>query len=565
MRNARRERAHRCELVGARQALVALALHLGDGEGSPASRRAPFSASCKASPRRRGRDRPRASPPGRAATAREARDPALLACAVVTTASVHLRPGPGGIGARPAIAVRGGSPSARDSSCESRAHTSPRAIASSIGAARAVDPSVRKSRRRSGLATSTTRCPGFSTRRRPERIGGRRARISPSEASRACLATGSASPAARATCARLRSRRAPPMLRGGRPNRRSPRPAPRRRPSRPRWARFPSPRRRFETTRSSSVQPKQPTYLVSPRWILAPETAKPLASARPFVGDSPDSILENLRTTKGPDRARRRRRYAGRAGPRAAWHNRCLRRSSRPCSGGEPRDPSALRRLITAAAVMSSPCAMGQDRAAADPRGEPGAPVPPVGAPATRSMSLPDAIADARAHQPAVLAGIARVAAQKEAANVPRAQWQPLIGATAQLLGATANNTTAGYVTPTCMDIPRIGGSTVVSSGTWQPCTPPRSRAPVCSRRRSTAEADRGAGGGGGRARPKIQKQSSANALLDVTYGVVESYFAVQAAEAILKAAEDAYTRARVHRDLRRSRASPRECARRSS
>src|SRR5262245_28881703 len=74
--------------------------------------------------------------------------------------------------------------------------------------------------------------------------------------------------------------------------------------------------------------------------------------------------------------------------------------------------------------------------------------------PAPRAMTLGDAIAYARAHQPQVRAALARVAARKADADVPRAQWQPIVGVTAQLFGATANNTTGTFTTPGFMDIP---------------------------------------------------------------------------------------------------------------
>jgi outer membrane protein len=166
-------------------------------------------------------------------------------------------------------------------------------------------------------------------------------------------------------------------------------------------------------------------------------------------------------------------------------------------------------------------------------------------------MSLGDAIAYARAHQPAVLAGIARVAAQKEAANIPRAQWQPLVGVNAQILGATANNTTASYVSPTYMDIPRIGATRAVSGGTWQPYASTFAGAGVTQEAfdfgriaAQTAAAD---------ARVDVERQTAANALLDVTYSVEEAYFAALAAKAVLKASEDSYTRAKAHRDLAKS------------
>jgi outer membrane protein len=64
----------------------------------------------------------------------------------------------------------------------------------------------------------------------------------------------------------------------------------------------------------------------------------------------------------------------------------------------------------------------------------------------TRSMTLGDAISFARAHQPAIRAAMARVAAQQEEARVPRADWLPQVGATAQIFGATSNNTTGTFV-----------------------------------------------------------------------------------------------------------------------
>jgi outer membrane protein len=169
---------------------------------------------------------------------------------------------------------------------------------------------------------------------------------------------------------------------------------------------------------------------------------------------------------------------------------------------------------------------------------------------APRAMTLADAISYAKAHQPAVLVGIARVAAQKEAASIPRAQWFPTLGASAQTLAATANNSTASYLTQADMDIPRIGG-TPSNTTSWQPLGSTFIGASVrqevfdFGRIAAQAAADD--------ALVDAEKQASANALLDVTYGVEEGYFAVQAAKGVLAAAEDAYARAKTHRDLAKS------------
>ena len=77
-------------------------------------------------------------------------------------------------------------------------------------------------------------------------------------------------------------------------------------------------------------------------------------------------------------------------------------------------------------------------------------------------------IAYARAHQPVMRAALARTAAEKAAADVPRAAWLPRFGATAQIFGGTANQTTGSYVTTRSVDLPRIGG-TRATAGSFNP------------------------------------------------------------------------------------------------
>jgi outer membrane protein len=204
------------------------------------------------------------------------------------------------------------------------------------------------------------------------------------------------------------------------------------------------------------------------------------------------------------------------------------------------------------AALASSLLLLGATSALAQPAPAAPAdatPAPPVSSPApVRSMSLPDAIAYARAHQPAVLAGIARVAAAMEATGIPRAQWQPLVGVTAQAFGATMNNTTATDVGTPFLDLPRIGTTPAVTTGTWQPYASTLVGAGV---RQEVFDFGRvAAQAAAADALVEVQKQAGATALLDVTYTVEEAYFAVFAAKGVLKASEDAYARAKVHRDL---------------
>lgn len=163
-------------------------------------------------------------------------------------------------------------------------------------------------------------------------------------------------------------------------------------------------------------------------------------------------------------------------------------------------------------------------------------------------MSLDEALAFARAHQPEIRAALARVAAEQSAAGVSRGQWLPVVGVTAQLFGATANNTTGTYVTPGFMDLPRIGGTRSVSSGVWQPYASTIAGAGISQElfdfgkiAAQAAAAD---------ARVDVERQRARGTSLEVTFDVQEAFFAVLASTAVVKASEDAYERSRVHRDL---------------
>jgi outer membrane protein len=165
-----------------------------------------------------------------------------------------------------------------------------------------------------------------------------------------------------------------------------------------------------------------------------------------------------------------------------------------------------------------------------------------------RRMSLGDALVFARQHQPQLLAALARLAQQRTAAAVPRSQWLPTIGASAQLFAGSANNTTASYVTTGALDIPRIGGTTVARSGTWQPYASTYLGLGLNQElfdfgriAAESAAADASA---------DVAQQHARAAELDVTFDVEEAYFAVLAAKAVVNASADAYERSRVHRDL---------------
>jgi outer membrane protein TolC len=167
-----------------------------------------------------------------------------------------------------------------------------------------------------------------------------------------------------------------------------------------------------------------------------------------------------------------------------------------------------------------------------------------------RAVSLPEALAYARAHQPAARAALARVREQQALAEAPRAQWRPSLGLTAQLLEGTANNTTASYVSVDPLDIPRIGGTPSASgkNAGWRPYASTFAAVGLNQEvfdfgriAAQTAAADAQVG---------VTSHEADAVRLDIDLNVAEAYFAVNAARSVLRAAEDAYQRSKVHRDF---------------
>ncbi len=169
---------------------------------------------------------------------------------------------------------------------------------------------------------------------------------------------------------------------------------------------------------------------------------------------------------------------------------------------------------------------------------------------APRALTLDAARTYAREHQPAVRASIARIAAAKEATNVPRAQWLPQVGATAQIYLATANNTTGQYVNTSALDIPRIGGSTVVDAS-HASLQPYGSTFAALGLSQEVFDFGRiAAQSAAADAQVDVARHATDLTKLDVDFGVEESFYAVLTAKGVLQASQDAYDRTREHRDL---------------
>jgi len=177
---------------------------------------------------------------------------------------------------------------------------------------------------------------------------------------------------------------------------------------------------------------------------------------------------------------------------------------------------------------------------------------PPVQAPQpTRAFTLPEAIAYAHAHQPAIHAALSRVAARMEQAKIPSGQWLPRFGVTAQAFAMTDNNTTGTFAQPFYMDIPRIGGTGVVPDFGSATLSPYGSTFVGAGLLQEVFDFGRiGAQRAAADALADSQKHSADAARLDIDFSVEEAYFSVFAARSIIVASDEAYDRARVHRDL---------------
>lgn len=175
---------------------------------------------------------------------------------------------------------------------------------------------------------------------------------------------------------------------------------------------------------------------------------------------------------------------------------------------------------------------------------------PARAAEAPRAVTLQEARNYAREHQPSVHAALARVAAAKADAAVPRAQWLPQLGATAQLYVATANDTTGLYLNTPQVDVPRIGGTRVVdaSHASLQPYGATFAGIGISQEVFDFGRIEAQASAAD--ALVDVARHASDTASLDVDFAVEESFYAVLAAKGVLDASEQAWDRTRTHRDF---------------
>jgi outer membrane protein len=162
-------------------------------------------------------------------------------------------------------------------------------------------------------------------------------------------------------------------------------------------------------------------------------------------------------------------------------------------------------------------------------------------------MTLEQSLSYARDHHPALRSALARVDAAVAEARVPRAQWRPFVTAGAEGLAATANNTTATVLGIRGLDLPRVGGTRVSDSGTWSPSA---TTLAALGAQQEVFDFGRIAAQAAVADAALEESRHRADAeRLRVELVVKDAFFGVLAARAVLRAAEDATARARLHRD----------------
>jgi outer membrane protein len=168
--------------------------------------------------------------------------------------------------------------------------------------------------------------------------------------------------------------------------------------------------------------------------------------------------------------------------------------------------------------------------------------------PAASTVTLAQALDYARTHQPELRAARERFLAVAADARIPSAQWLPSVGATAEVVASSANNSTATVLRSPDVDLPRIGGTTISSNPRWQPYA--TTLAAVGLRQEVFDFGRIAAQTAASEALVAIERDRLQLTHLDITFIVTQAYYAVRAAHAVLEAASQAEQRAKVHSDF---------------
>lgn len=168
-------------------------------------------------------------------------------------------------------------------------------------------------------------------------------------------------------------------------------------------------------------------------------------------------------------------------------------------------------------------------------------------------MTLAEAIAYARAHQPTLAAARARIEVTLREVDVAQADWKPSVGALAELVGSSINNSTATQLTggpAGIIDVVRVGGTAIRPANdlNWRPYASTMLgvglRQEVFDFGRIAAQT------AAARAMGQVERERERFSRLAVEYAVAEAFYAVLAAKGAFEASQEAYKRVEFHRDF---------------
>lgn len=168
-----------------------------------------------------------------------------------------------------------------------------------------------------------------------------------------------------------------------------------------------------------------------------------------------------------------------------------------------------------------------------------------------RAMSLDEALSYARAHHPEIAAAQKRIEAATKDAAAGRAEWLPRVGALAEVLGSTMNNSTASMLGASTVDLPRIGATKVSGDVDWNPY--PTTAVAIGVRQELYDFGRIAAENAAATLQTDVERYRAEGAKLDVAFAVAQAYYAVLAAVAIRDASQAAFERAAEHRDFARA------------
>lgn len=161
-----------------------------------------------------------------------------------------------------------------------------------------------------------------------------------------------------------------------------------------------------------------------------------------------------------------------------------------------------------------------------------------------RVVSLEEALALARARHPQARVARARVDAARAAVDIPRSAWLPRVGAFAELVGSTVNNSTTTLLSRPEVDLPRIGATKLVTPETVDMTMYP-STAVALGARQLLFDAGRvGAETRVAEAVVGVEEARAKTAAVDVELAATEAYLAVRGAHELVRSRVEAHKRA---------------------